>query len=253
MQWQRVVEGAIMKSEEPVAVVGLGCRLAGGIGSPVELWDFLVQGRRSADKIPVSRWDPTDGPSSTSLPGMPKRGSFLEDVAGFDAAFFGMSPREATSVDPQQRILLEVVWEALEHAGIPAECLEGSDTGVFVAGSSFDYGQRLQSDPALMEPWALHGSMLYALANRVSYTLDLRGPSLVVDTACASSLTALHLACQSLWRQESSLALACGVNVMAAPGAFICRGRSAAESAGPRCRVSVPAGLSRTRCSNRPP
>lgn len=157
-------------------------------------------------------------------------GAYRSDITGFDAAFFGISPREAVSIDPQQRMLLELSWEALEHAGIPPFALRGSGTGVFAAANSHDYADRLMTDLPRLEPWAVNGAYAFGIANRVSYTLDLHGPSMVIDTACAGSLTALHLACQHLWQDETDLAIAGAVNVMAAPGILIALDASGATA-----------------------
>jgi acyl transferase domain-containing protein/NAD(P)-dependent dehydrogenase (short-subunit alcohol dehydrogenase family)/acyl carrier protein len=209
---------------EPVAIVGMGCRFAPDLDSPEKYWQFLKDERDAVREIPPKRWEPYSS-SSPEVGAVLRRttrwGCFLDDIEGFDAGFFGISPREAASVDPQQRILLEATWESLEHAGIPPTSLRGADVGVFVAANSFDYAQRLMGDLPRMEAWALNGGMFFGLANRISYTLDLRGPSLAVDTACAGSLTALHLACQALRQREAPLAIVAGVNVMAGPGPIV--------------------------------
>ncbi|NBH12605.1 type I polyketide synthase, partial [Amycolatopsis sp. SID8362] len=201
---------------EPIAIVGLGCRLPGGIETPEAFWRFLDAGGDAIGDVPAGRWE-TFAPAG-DLAGLPARGGFLDDVAGFDAAFFGITPREAEAMDPQQRILLEVAWAALEHAGIPPHRLRGSRTGVFVGLSATEYGSLTMTDVAGVDVWSGTGAAASIAANRLSYLLDLRGPSLTLDTACSSSLVAVHQAVQSLRRGESDLALAAGVNVLLSPG-----------------------------------
>ncbi|WP_372662577.1 beta-ketoacyl synthase N-terminal-like domain-containing protein [Amycolatopsis kentuckyensis] len=202
--------------EEPIAIVGLGCRLPGGIDSPEAFWKFLDTGSDGVGDVPEGRWE-TFAPAG-ELAGLPLRGGFLDDVAGFDAEFFGITPREAEAMDPQQRILLEVAWAALEHAGIPPSGLRGSRTGVFVGLSATEYGSLTMTDVAGVDVWSGTGAAASIAANRLSYLLDLRGPSLTLDTACSSSLVAVHQAMQSLRRGESELALVAGVNVLLSPG-----------------------------------
>jgi 6-methylsalicylic acid synthase len=205
---------------EPIAIVGIGCRLPGGVDGPGQLWDLLMAGRDAVGEVPSERWDPyrADPRLTGALRAVTRGGSFLDDAAGFDAAFFGVTPREAELMDPQQRIVLEVAWEALEDAGIPPRGLAGTDAGVFVGVGSDDYGRQMLEDLPTIEAWSGIGAAMCAVANRVSYVLDLRGPSLAVDTACSSSLVAIHLACQSLRDGESAMALAGGVNLIAGPG-----------------------------------
>jgi 6-methylsalicylic acid synthase len=186
------------------------------------LWRFLVGGRSAVGPIPPERWatyaadpDPRRRAATRQATG---RGAFLDDAAGFDADFFGVTPREAELIDPQQRLALEVGWEALEDAGIPADRLAGSGSGVFFGVGSDDYGRQMLEDLPAVEAWSGIGASPCAVANRLSYALDLRGPSLAVDTACSASLVAIHLACQSLRDGECGLALAGGVNLIAAPG-----------------------------------
>ncbi|WP_430787958.1 type I polyketide synthase [Actinoplanes sp. G11-F43] len=216
-----------------IAVVALSCRYAPDLDSPEKLWDFLVAGRSDVSEMPDERWEPykASSPQATAiLNRTTRRGSFLRDIEGFDADFFGISPREAEYLDPQQRIVLELAWEALERAGIPALSLRGTDTGVYVAANSNDYGRRLLEDITRTNAWAVNGTTYYGIANRVSYALDLRGPSMAVDTACAGSLTALHVACQSLDRGEIPLAIVGGVNVMATPALFVALDAAGATS-----------------------
>ncbi|MGW5486691.1 type I polyketide synthase [Streptosporangium sandarakinum] len=205
---------------EPIAVIGMGCRFASGIDTPDSLWRFLIERGDASGTAPEGRWSPyyrISPENSAVLRATTTRGSFIPDIAGFDADFFGISPREARLMDPQQRMTLEVAWEALEHAGIPPHSLAGSDTGVFTGVSADDYGRRLLSDLPRIEAWTGIGAAPCGVANRVSHALDLRGPSVAVDTACSASLVAIHQACQSLRLGEIPLALAGGVMLMAGP------------------------------------
>ncbi|QNP68214.1 acyltransferase domain-containing protein [Streptomyces roseirectus] len=217
---------------EPIAVVGLSCRFPGDADSPDAFWDLLVQGRDGIGDG-AKRWAPyadTGHEHADAVRETPTRGGFLTDIAGFDAEFFGIAPREAELMDPQQRLLLELAWEALEHAGLPPLGLGGTDCGVFVGVGSDDYGRRLLEDLPRIEPWTGIGAALCATANRISHSLDLRGPSLAVDTACSASLVAVHLACRSLLSGESEVALAAGVNLMIAPGLSVTLARAGATS-----------------------
>ncbi|MDR2309210.1 MAG: SDR family NAD(P)-dependent oxidoreductase [Paucimonas sp.] len=224
---------------DPIAIVGMSCRLAPDLTSPAQFWDFLQEGRTAVGAVPADRWQVYEEASpalANALRKATRLGCYMADVDKFDAGFFGVSAREAESLDPQQRIVLELVWEALERAGIPPSGLKGGDTGVFAAANSFDYGHRLFSDIAHIEPWALNGGMLFGIANRVSYVLDLHGPSLVVDTACAGALTALHLGCQSLWDGSTGLAIIGAVNVMSFPGMQVALDAAGATAADGRCK-----------------
>ncbi|WP_219664092.1 type I polyketide synthase [Streptomyces bambusae] len=210
--------------DEPVAVIGLGCRFPGGADSPAAFWRLLREGRDATGTVPPDRWAAaarTEGDDDV-LARTPSRGGFLaEDPAAFDAEFFGVSAREAEAVDPQQRLMLEVAWEALEHAGIPPRSLKGSSTGVFVGASASDYGVLQMNDIERVDAFSGTGSALSIIANRISYTFGLHGPSMVVDTACSSSLVAVHLAVQSLRNGECDLALAGGVNLLLSPAATV--------------------------------
>ena len=219
-QYEHAEAAGVAETAEAIAVVGIGCRLPGGIDTPDAYWTFLLEGREAVGDLPEGRWDGYAGRpgAARALRSAPRRGAFLADAAGFDAAFFGITPREAELMDPQQRLALEVGWEALEDAGIAPHTLAGSDAGVFMGAGSDDYGRQMLEDLPAIEAWSGIGASLCAIANRLSYALDLRGPSLVVDTACSSSLAALHLACQSLRMRECTHALAGGVHLVAAPG-----------------------------------
>ena len=202
------LEQARAAQTEPIAVIGLGCRLPGAesIGA---FWANLLAGADAMTAAPVDRWPAHGGVG---------RGGFLGDVAGFDAAFFDIAPREAIALDPQHRVALKVAWEALEDAGIPAGSLAGSRAGVFLGIVATDYRERLLSaGEDALGPYSLTGNMLSAAAGRISYSLGLMGPCVTTETACSSSLVAVHQACQSLRLGECELALAGGVNLMLAP------------------------------------
>ncbi|MFG2194193.1 SDR family NAD(P)-dependent oxidoreductase [Streptomyces sp. NPDC048639] len=224
----------------PVAVVGIGCRLPGGIEGPDAFWEFLLAGGDAVSVVPTERWqDFDDGSAATSaaLARTPRWGGFLTDVAGFDAEFFGITPREAQLMDPQQRLLLEVAWEALDHAGIPAPSLRAGPTGVFVGLSSLEYGFLTTADLARVSEWTSTGSAASIASNRLSYILDLRGPSLTIDTACSSSLVALHQACRSLRSGECDTALAAGVNVLLSPAVTSSFEQAGALAPDGRCKA----------------
>ncbi|MEU6717063.1 acyltransferase domain-containing protein [Nonomuraea sp. NPDC046802] len=206
---------------EIIALIGIGCRLPGGVGSADDYWNLLCEARDAGGPAPVDRWrDYADrGPSyAAAVRRTLAHGNFLEGVADFDAEFFGLSPREAELMDPQQRLVLETAWEALEHAGVSPDALVGTDAGVYVGVCTGDYGHRLLEDLPDIEAWTGIGAATCAVANRVSYALDLRGPSLAVDTACSASLVAVHLAVQALRAGETDVALAGGVNLILSPG-----------------------------------
>jgi phthiocerol/phenolphthiocerol synthesis type-I polyketide synthase B len=211
------------KFNEPIAVIGLGCRFPGEIGGSEALWKFLWEGRSAVAEVPPDRWAPFDDGSpevAATIARTTRWGSFLSDIGAFDAEFFDISTREAVKMDPQQRLLLEVAWEALEHAGIPASSLRRSQTGVFVGACISEYGWLASADLPSVDAWSNTGGALSIIANRLSYFLDLRGPSVTVDTACSSSLVALHLACQSLRIRDCDVALAAGVNFLMSPAIF---------------------------------
>ncbi|MFN0143623.1 MAG: beta-ketoacyl synthase N-terminal-like domain-containing protein, partial [Mycobacterium sp.] len=219
---------------EPIAIIGLGCRLPGDIHGPDELWEFLAARRSAVGTVPDGRWQAFDDGSPTTAMALAETtqwGSFLNDIDAFDADFFGITPREADRIDPQQRLLLEVAVEAFEHAGIPAETLQRSQTGVFVGSCMSEYGYLASRDLTKIDAWTGTGGALSIIANRLSYFLDLRGPSLTVDTACSSSLVAVHLACQSLRAGQSELAIAAGVNLILSP--VVTRSFDAAEAMSP--------------------
>jgi acyl transferase domain-containing protein len=225
-----------------VAIVGIGCRLPGGSDTPEKLWQLLSGGVDAISEVPKDRWDIANFyDPSREKPGktQSKWGGFVRDIEQFDASFFGISPREANLLDPQQRLLLEVCWEALEDAGQVAERLVGSNTGVFVGGFTLDYLlQQLADDSHVgVDAHTATGAMMTLLSNRLSYLFDFRGPSMSLDTACSSSLVAVHLACESLRRGETDLALAGGVNAMLRPSISIAESRAGMLSPTGRSRA----------------
>lgn len=215
-------------STEPIAVVGMACRFPGGVDSTAALWDLVAAGREALSEFPTDRgWNLADETYA-------RVGGFLAEAAEFDAEFFAISDREAHTMDPQQRQLLEVCWEALETARIDPAGLAGSRTGVFVGAWAQNYGA---GGAEGAEGYVLTGGSPSVISGRISYTLGLQGPAITVDTACSSSLVAHHLACQSLRSGESSLALAGGVTVMTTPSVFIEFARQRGLAADGRCKA----------------
>jgi acyl transferase domain-containing protein/aryl carrier-like protein len=198
---------------QPIAVIGMGCRFPGGIDSPESFWQFLRRGGDAIREVPEERF--AVAAISSHLRGARWAGLLDGDIKAFDADFFAISPREAASLDPQQRLLLEVTWEALEHAGQAVDKLAGSRSGVFIGMMNLDYQERVRAQQReRFDAYATLGNMQSTAAGRLSYVLDLQGPTLTVDTACSSSLVAVHLACSSLRNGECELALAGGVNLL---------------------------------------
>jgi len=208
--------------EEPVAVIGLACRFPGA-PSPEHFWRLLLEGQCAVREIPAQRWDAAAFyDPDPRAPGkmVTRKAAFLDRIDGFDPRFFGISPREAHEMDPQQRLMLELSWEALVDAGIPPAALRNTRTGVFT-GAIWARYDRLRKHPAFINLHTGPGQAFNVIANRVSYTFGFQGPSLAVDTACSSSLLAVHLACQSLLRGESEIALAGGVNLILEPWTMV--------------------------------
>ncbi|ERS51107.1 MULTISPECIES: type I polyketide synthase [unclassified Corynebacterium] len=203
-----------------IAVIGLSGRFPGAKDVP-EFWTMLAESRAGTGPLPVGRWSEysADPVMSEKIAQHNTDGGYIDDVASFDAEFFGLSPLEAANMDPQQRILLELVWHALENAGLPANELRGTHTGVYMGSTNNDYGMLITADPTEMHPYALTGNSSAVVANRISYALDFRGPSINVDTACSSSLVAVDHAIKDLRTGAADVALAGGVNILAAPHA----------------------------------
>ncbi|MFI9045594.1 SDR family NAD(P)-dependent oxidoreductase [Streptomyces sp. NPDC053427] len=233
---QRLREAESAK-QEPIAIVGMSCRLPGGVRSPEDLWQLLADGRDGISAFPTDRgWNldvlTSDGSGSSAT----AEGGFV-DAASFDADFFGISPREAVAMDPQQRILLETSWEALERAGIDPGSLRGTETGVFVGTSGVDYINAVMNSREDIEGHGSTGLAGSILSGRLSYNFGLEGPAVTVDTACSSSLVSLHLAAHALRNGECSLALAGGVTVMSSPMSFAGFTRQGGLAADGRCKA----------------
>ena len=228
----RKVQPGRREDREPIAIIGIGCRFPGANG-PVGFWRLLRDGVDAVGPIPASRW------ADEALRGLdiPRRGGFLAEVDQFDADFFGISPREAVFVDPQHRLLLEVTWEAIEDGGQAPERLAGAPIGVFVGISTNDYAQLQAMRGGASDGYRITGSAASIAANRISHHFDFRGPSLTIDTACSSSMVAVHLACKSLWDGECELALAGGVNLILVPEVFASFAKAGFLSPDGRCKA----------------
>ena len=224
---------------KPIAIIGMGCRFPRA-HTPAAFWRLLCDSGDAISKVPADRWD-ADAfyDADPAAPGQmnSRHGGFLEEIDQFDAEFFGIPPREADFMDPQQRLLLEVAWDAIQDSGIVPASLARSNTGVFVGLSSTNYASLLHRDPANVSAFTNIGGSGSITANRISYFLDLAGPSIVVDTACSSSLVTIHLACQSIWTGESTLALAGGANIILVPGPSVSLAKGRMLSPDGRCRV----------------
>ncbi len=222
---------------EPIAIIGIGCRFPGAI-SPEDFWHLICNKVDAIAPIPSLRQNLHSCfiPDSTSPQPQLMQGGFLEQIDQFDPQFFGIAPQEAVSIDPQQRLLLEVTWEAIEDAGLVPQKLSGSATGVFVGIAGSDYYEMMATDRTT-NGYAANGNLSSVAANRISYLLNFTGPSLSINTACSSSLVAVHLACQSLYRFESSLAIAAGTNIMLFPEVTTSLTNAGMISATGRCRA----------------
>jgi acyl transferase domain-containing protein/thioesterase domain-containing protein len=220
-----------------IAVIGVGCRLPGAVASPAEFWRLLSDGVDAVATLPEGRWAGFVAPEDPALGEVSRHGGFLDDIAGFDAEFFGITPSEAAAMDPQQRLLLEVTRESLDHAAIPTAALAGTRTGVFIGISGNEYAHLTTAELDRVEAWTPPGAALSIAANRLSYVFDLRGPSLAMDTACSSSLVAVHHAVRSLVGGECDTALAGGVNVLLSPALTLAFQRAGALAPDGRCKT----------------
>ena len=218
-------------TEDEIAVVGIGCRFPGA-PTVQAFWQLLQQGQDAITEIPLSRWDTDEVP----VQNIARHGGFLKQIDQFDPKFFGISPREATHMDPQQRLLLEVCWETLENAGIAADQLEGSQSGIFLGISNGDYS-RLQATQLNTEVYYGTGNAFSITANRLSYFFNWHGPSYAIDTACSSSLVAIHQACNSLRQKECNFALAGGINLILSPQLTVTFSQAQMMAADGRCKT----------------
>jgi polyketide synthase 13 len=215
--WSRTKD--VDSAEYDVAIVGIGTRFPGDMNTPDEMWQALLEGRDAITDLPEGRWSEfLDEPRIAERVAKARtRGGYLSDIKGFDAEFFALSKMEADNIDPQQRLALELTWEALEHARIPASSLRGGDVGVYVGSSTNDYTILSVSDPAIAHPYAITGTASSIIANRVSYFYDFRGPSMAIDTACSSSLVAVHEGVKALRAGDVDVVIAGGVNALITP------------------------------------
>jgi acyl transferase domain-containing protein/NADPH:quinone reductase-like Zn-dependent oxidoreductase/NADP-dependent 3-hydroxy acid dehydrogenase YdfG len=231
----RAADSGPAEAPEPIAVVGIGCRFPGAVG-PQAFWDLLRSGTDAIRELPEDRWN--HGGPVTADEAEIRHAGFLDDrIDEFDPLFFNISPREAEEMDPQQRLFLEVAWEALEDAGFANPSLGGTRTGVFASAIWHDYGELAGHGAEDLSIHTATGRALNMVANRLSYVLGLRGPSLVIDSACSSSLLAVHLACQSIWSGESDTAIAGGVNLLLSPATMLALGKFGGLAPDGRCKA----------------
>jgi acyl transferase domain-containing protein len=227
---------------EPIAIVGIGCRLPGGANNAASFWKMLLDGVDAIREVPQDRWDhryyydPEPGKPGKTYS---KWAGLIDEIDTFDPAFFGITQREAAFVDPQQRLLLEATWEALMDAGQQVDIVKGQDTGVFVGISTHDYSDIQQNDMGrgLAYPYSATGVAASIAANRISYALNFQGPSVAVDTACSSSLVAVHMACQAIWNKECHSAIAAGVNCIITAYPFVAFSSMSMLSPDGRCKA----------------
>ena len=241
LELREKLERLTKKQAEPIAIVGLACRLPGHVDTPERYWELLMNGVDAITEIPRERWDNDayydpnpDAPGKIAT----RWGGFVDAIDQFDADFFGIAPREANNMDPQQRLVLEVAWEALERAGYSPDGLQKSRTGVFLGICNGDYfSLNSAGDPRHIDAYLASGSAGSVASGRLSYLLGLQGPSISVDTACSSSLVAIHLACQSLRSGESTLAIAGGVNAILRPEVTLTLSRAHMMAPDGRCKA----------------
>ncbi|MDT5088214.1 MAG: phthiocerol/phenolphthiocerol synthesis type-I polyketide synthase, partial [Mycobacterium sp.] len=235
---QQFDKASRIAAAEPIAVVGMGCRFPGGSDGPEGYWDFLANGGDGISEIPADRWNADEFYDPDQFaPGRmsSKWGGFLSDVSGFDADYFGISPREAEAMDPQQRLMLEVAYEALEHAGIATEDLSGVRAAVLMGVYYGEYQTISAANPDAIDAYSATGNAHAVAVGRIAYLLGLRGPAVAIDSACSSSLVTIHLACQSLRLRESDLALAGGVSLILRPETQIAMAKWGMLSPNGRC------------------
>ena len=229
------------RDSEPVAIISMACRLPEGLDTPEAFWEALVDGRDLMGSMPSDRgWNPSalfDPSGERPFSTYTTAGSFLQDVAGFDAEFFGISPREAAAMDPQQRLLLEVTWEAIERARIAPSALRGSDTGIFLGATTFDYGRMIHDFPADAEGNLMLGRSGAVAAGRISYLMDWHGPAVTLDTMCSSSLVALHEACTALRSGDCEMAVVAGTAVLSTPEGYTEFSRQRGLARDGRCKA----------------
>ncbi|MBS0540050.1 MAG: polyketide synthase, partial [Proteobacteria bacterium] len=231
--------GASVSVREAIAIVGLGCRFAGGASDGAGFWRLLAEARDAVVPIPAGRWNHAAWVGNDAGQTAQAAGGFLPDIDMFDAAFFGIAPREAVQMDPQQRLVLEVAWEALENAGIAPDRLRGVQGGVYLGLYNDNYGMigRGSPDAALIDGWSASGTHTSVAPGRIAFQLGLTGPAIAVDTACSSSLTAVHLAVQALRAGDCATALAGGVHLILSPLGLVASSKLGAASSSGRCKA----------------